>query len=156
MATIRPLVWSKESVIYTSHPSEPLVLARHFPSSRQFVLPSAPKILSSPGSYEPPTVLSISDDDNDQMLFAYFSLIVIHPQRKLEYFRELGWLDSWVDEANKMVQDTYLDKYHDRHDLLNGKDSSPKKQKTKTSKSLSRNMVCTLNIIMNCITDNRL
>ncbi|EPS98539.1 hypothetical protein FOMPIDRAFT_143657 [Fomitopsis schrenkii] len=68
--TRRPLVWSKSSVVYTAHPSEPLVLARHFPTSRHFVLPSAPKILASPTSFEPPTVISISN--NDELLFAYF------------------------------------------------------------------------------------
>ncbi|KZT70141.1 hypothetical protein DAEQUDRAFT_810869 [Daedalea quercina L-15889] len=68
--TRRPLVWSKSSIIYTAHPSEPSVLARHFPSSRHFVLPSAPQIAASPANYEPPTVISIST--NEDMLFAYF------------------------------------------------------------------------------------
>ena len=66
-ATSRPVQWSKSSVLFTTHESEPFILGRHFPSSRQFVLP--PFHYSLP-SYEPATVLALSPADD--WLFAYF------------------------------------------------------------------------------------
>ncbi|KAI0807750.1 hypothetical protein C8Q74DRAFT_1379221 [Fomes fomentarius] len=64
--TRRPVQWSKSSVIYMAHEAEPRVLGRHFPSSRQFVLPAPLPV----DSYEPPTVLSLSATDD--WMFAYF------------------------------------------------------------------------------------
>lgn len=66
----RPVVWSSTSTIFSAHPSQPLVTARHFSSSKQFVLQSPGPILSSPSSYEPPTVVSVSPGGD--WLFAYF------------------------------------------------------------------------------------
>ncbi|KAJ7774497.1 hypothetical protein DFH07DRAFT_732775 [Mycena maculata] len=66
----RPVAWSSTSTIFSAHPTQPLVTARHFSSSKQFVLQSPGPILSSPGSYEPPTVLSVSPGGD--WLFAYF------------------------------------------------------------------------------------
>ncbi|TCD64663.1 60S ribosomal protein L7 [Steccherinum ochraceum] len=66
----RPVAWSRSSVIFSAHPTQPLVLARHFSSSRQFVVPSPTPLVSSPTSYDPPTVISISP--NGEWLFAYF------------------------------------------------------------------------------------
>ncbi|KAJ7109456.1 hypothetical protein C8R44DRAFT_986432 [Mycena epipterygia] len=68
--TQRPVVWSSTSTILSAHPTQPLVTARHFSSSKQFVLQSPGPILSSPGSYEPPTVISVSP--SGEWLFAYF------------------------------------------------------------------------------------
>ncbi|KAJ7940556.1 hypothetical protein B0H13DRAFT_1938690 [Mycena leptocephala] len=68
--TQRPIVWSSTSTIFSAHPTQPLVTARHFSSSKQFVLQSPGPILSSPGSYEPPTVISVSPAG--EWLFAYF------------------------------------------------------------------------------------
>ncbi|KAJ7430710.1 hypothetical protein B0H11DRAFT_2134605 [Mycena galericulata] len=68
--TKRPVVWSSTSTIFTAHPTQPLVTARHFSSSKQFVLQSPGPILSSPSSYEPPTVVSVSPGGD--WLFAYF------------------------------------------------------------------------------------
>lgn len=53
-------------MIYMAHEAEPRVLGRHFPSSRQFVLPAPLPV----DSYEPPTVLSLSATDD--WMFAYF------------------------------------------------------------------------------------
>lgn len=64
----RPIEWSNSSVIFTPHPTQPLVLARHFSSSKQFTVPTPPPILA--GSYTSPTVISCSPDD--QWLFAFF------------------------------------------------------------------------------------
>ncbi|KAJ7709826.1 hypothetical protein B0H17DRAFT_1029380 [Mycena rosella] len=68
--TQRPVVWSSTSTIFSAHATQPLVTARHFSSSKQFVLQSPGPILTSPGSYDPPTVISVSPDSN--WLFAYF------------------------------------------------------------------------------------
>ncbi|CCM04604.1 uncharacterized protein FIBRA_06786 [Fibroporia radiculosa] len=69
--TRRPLVWSKSSIIFTVHPTDPLILAHHFPSSqRQFVLPSPTPVQASPASYEPPPIVSVSPADD--WLFAYY------------------------------------------------------------------------------------
>ncbi|KAJ6630882.1 hypothetical protein B0H10DRAFT_862017 [Mycena sp. CBHHK59/15] len=68
--TQRPVVWSSTCTIFSAHPTQPLVTARHFSSSKQFVLQSPGPILSSPGSYEPPTVISVSPGGD--WLFAYF------------------------------------------------------------------------------------
>ncbi|RDX56470.1 hypothetical protein OH76DRAFT_1550926 [Lentinus brumalis] len=66
--TKRPAQWSKSSVIYTAHESEPQVLGRHFPSAQQFYLPNPP--LPYPIEADPPTVLSLCPSDD--WLFAYF------------------------------------------------------------------------------------
>ncbi|KAJ6496752.1 hypothetical protein C8R47DRAFT_1042539 [Mycena vitilis] len=66
--TQRPVAWASTSTIFSAHPTQALVTARH--SSKQFVLQSPAPILSSPGSYEPPTVISVSP--SGEWLFAYF------------------------------------------------------------------------------------
>ncbi|KAF8892522.1 hypothetical protein BD779DRAFT_1670216 [Infundibulicybe gibba] len=66
----RPVEWSSTSIIFTAHSAQPLVTARHFSSSKQFMLPSPAPILSSPDSYEPPSIISAGP--NDLWLFAYF------------------------------------------------------------------------------------
>ncbi|KAJ3537580.1 hypothetical protein NM688_g6664 [Phlebia brevispora] len=67
----RPIAWSRSSVIFTPHPTQPLVIARHFPSSRQFILPTPPAFASVPVTYEPPSIISISPSDD--WLYAYFA-----------------------------------------------------------------------------------
>ncbi|KAI0819541.1 hypothetical protein BC628DRAFT_1525877 [Trametes gibbosa] len=90
--TRRPVQWSKSSVIYTAHELQPLVLGRHFPTSRQFALPSPPQIVSAPSAYDPPSVLSVSSTDD--WLFAYF------PGRGIDgvgcLWRKGGQLDNWI------------------------------------------------------------
>ncbi|KAI0780677.1 hypothetical protein BD413DRAFT_463229 [Trametes elegans] len=90
--TRRPIQWSKSSVIFTTHEYQPLVLARHFPTCRQFVLPSPDAVLKSIVSYDPPTVLSLSPTDD--WLFAYF------PGKGVDglgcLWRRDGQLDNWV------------------------------------------------------------
>ncbi|KAH9857142.1 hypothetical protein C2E23DRAFT_375639 [Lenzites betulinus] len=90
--TRRPVQWGKSGVIYTGHEHQPLVLGRHFPTSRQFVLPSPPQITSTPSAYNPPSVVSVSS--TDEWLFAYF------PGRGTDgvgcLWRKGGQLDNWV------------------------------------------------------------
>ncbi|KAH9935022.1 uncharacterized protein B0H18DRAFT_1207647 [Fomitopsis serialis] len=84
--------WCGPSLPYIHRsPREPQVLARHFPSSKCFVLPSAPQIVASSATYEPATVISISE--NEDWLFAYF------PGRGGDgagcLWRKDAQLDSW-------------------------------------------------------------
>ena len=65
----RPVLWTSFAILF-SHESEPAIVGRAFPSSRQFQLQSPVVVTTTPGSYEPPTILSISPDEN--WLFAYF------------------------------------------------------------------------------------
>jgi len=66
----RPLQWSQSSVIFSAHPSEPFVIARHFSSFKQFTIPSPKPVASNQTLYQPPTVISIAPADD--WLFAYF------------------------------------------------------------------------------------
>ncbi|KAI6109497.1 hypothetical protein F5141DRAFT_1063741 [Pisolithus sp. B1] len=52
------------------HSSQPLLLGRLFPSSKQFVVPSPEPVLRSLPSFEPPSVISVAP--NDQWLFAFY------------------------------------------------------------------------------------
>ncbi|KAI0006126.1 hypothetical protein BJV74DRAFT_22263 [Russula compacta] len=65
----RPIIWTSLAILF-AHESEPAIAGRAFPTSRQFRLQSPAVVTNTPGSYEPPTVLSISPDEN--WLFAYF------------------------------------------------------------------------------------
>lgn len=67
---LRPVQWSGSSTIFTGHPTQPLLTAHHFSSSKQFVIPSPAPIVSSPASFEPPTIISVAPYDD--WLFAYF------------------------------------------------------------------------------------
>ncbi|KAF5358405.1 hypothetical protein D9756_001502 [Leucocoprinus leucothites] len=66
----RPLQWSHSSVIFSAHPSEPTIIARHFSSSKQFTIPSPKPVNSNQAVYEPPTIISVAPTDD--WLFAYF------------------------------------------------------------------------------------
>lgn len=57
-------------MIYAAHPTQPMVVARHFPSSRQFDLPWPDSIMHNTASYDSPTVISVSPAED--WLFAYF------------------------------------------------------------------------------------
>lgn len=69
-----------------------MVLARHFPSLRQFIVPSPSQVIDNLSSYEPPTVVSISP--GEEWLFAYF------PGRERDgvgcLWRRGHQLDSWI------------------------------------------------------------
>lgn len=66
----RPLCWSQNSVIFTASLTQPIITGRHFSSSKTFVLPSPSPILSSPASYESPSIITVAA--GDEWLFAYF------------------------------------------------------------------------------------
>ncbi|KAF9464773.1 hypothetical protein BDZ94DRAFT_1255855 [Collybia nuda] len=66
----KPIEWSQSSILFTAHPTQPLVSGCHFSSSKQFKLPSPDPIVSSPTSYEPPSIISVAPDN--EWLFAYF------------------------------------------------------------------------------------
>lgn len=42
------------------------------------------------------------------ILFSYI-LLVLHPRHKLRYFKNAGWTDEWVDEAETILR-TEFDK----------------------------------------------
>ncbi|KAF8651459.1 hypothetical protein AX16_004758 [Volvariella volvacea WC 439] len=64
----RPVQWSNSGVIFTAHPTEPLLTGRYFSSNKTFILPSPQSVTSS--SYESPTLISVAP--TDLYLFAYF------------------------------------------------------------------------------------
>ncbi|KAJ8078886.1 pseudouridine synthase pus4 [Marasmius tenuissimus] len=66
----RPVEWSNSSIIFTGYGTQPVILARHFSSSKQFMMPSPPPLVSEPENYGPASVISVSPDDT--WLFAYF------------------------------------------------------------------------------------
>ncbi|RDB21136.1 hypothetical protein Hypma_011673 [Hypsizygus marmoreus] len=97
----RPVEWSQSSVIFTAHPTQPLLTARHFSSSKQFTIPSPAPVASAPGSYEPPTVISVAPGDD--WLFAYF------PRRDGDgtgcLWKRGAQVDSWnVKESWSLAQ----------------------------------------------------
>lgn len=36
---------------------------------------------------------------------------MLHPSHKLEYFKEHGWSEEWVDTAKEITQDEFKRKY---------------------------------------------
>ncbi|KAI0256797.1 hypothetical protein BJV78DRAFT_1116968, partial [Lactifluus subvellereus] len=65
----RPVLWTSSAILF-AHESEPVIVGRAFPSSKQFLLQPSAVGNSPSGSYEPPSILSVSLDEN--WLFAYF------------------------------------------------------------------------------------
>ena len=41
----------------------------------------------------------------------YQIAMVLHPGLKLEYFRQQGWEDKWVDNAENLVREEYIIHY---------------------------------------------
>lgn len=44
------------------------------------------------------------------ILFSYI-LLVLHPRHKLTYFKNAGWTDEWVDEAELIVRTEFDQSY---------------------------------------------
>ncbi|KAJ8463982.1 hypothetical protein ONZ45_g17396 [Pleurotus djamor] len=66
----RPVEWSDVSVIFTAHPSQPMITGRHFSSSKSFVIqPQTPKA-NAVTAYAPPSLIVCSA--GSEWLFAYF------------------------------------------------------------------------------------
>jgi hypothetical protein len=42
---------------------------------------------------------------------AYRIAMVLHPGMKLEYFRQHGWEEEWIDQAENLVREEYITKY---------------------------------------------
>ncbi|KAK0239812.1 hypothetical protein EDD85DRAFT_765935 [Armillaria nabsnona] len=49
----------------------------------------------------------------------YHIAIILHPWYKLDYFAEVQWQPSWIDNAQKLVQDTYNAQYKHLSERLN-------------------------------------
>lgn len=45
------------------------------------------------------------------LLGTYLTLLVLHPRHKLEYFRNAGWEDAWVVEAERLFREEYTKNY---------------------------------------------
>ncbi|KAH0583791.1 hypothetical protein H2248_009394 [Termitomyces sp. 'cryptogamus'] len=67
---LRPLEWSQSSIIFCAHPVQPLITARHFSSSKQFIISPPTHVVSAPTSYCPPSLISVAPSDD--WLFAFF------------------------------------------------------------------------------------
>lgn len=87
----RPLVWSQSSVIWSAHPTQALIIGRHFSSSKQFVLQCPTPVISALGSFDPPTVIAVSPTDD--WLFAFY------PRKDGEgvgcIWKRGGQIDNW-------------------------------------------------------------
>ncbi|KAF8481409.1 hypothetical protein JB92DRAFT_3038603 [Gautieria morchelliformis] len=66
----RPVQWTDSSMIFSSHPSSPIVVARAFPSSAPFTLPSPIPVLNNPGGFSSPKIIQVSS--GDEYVFAFF------------------------------------------------------------------------------------
>ncbi|KIY43345.1 hypothetical protein FISHEDRAFT_53152 [Fistulina hepatica ATCC 64428] len=69
-----PIEWSTSSIIFSAHPTEPILIGCHFSSSKRFTIPSPAPVLTTPGAYSPPSVVSAAPSGD--RLFAYFPGIV--------------------------------------------------------------------------------
>jgi hypothetical protein len=56
----------------------------------------------------------ISGFDSDITFF-----LVLHPQHKLEYFKNAGWKGAWIKTAQQIVEDAYKKGYASR-DIISG------------------------------------
>lgn len=65
----RPVVWTSSAILF-GHESEPVIVGRAFPSTRQFLLQPPIIVSTTAASFEPPAILSVSPDET--WLFAYF------------------------------------------------------------------------------------
>lgn len=62
--------WTGSALILTAHATEPQVACIYSPTNEHFFLPSPPTLTASPTSFEPPTVISASPQED--WIFAYF------------------------------------------------------------------------------------
>lgn len=67
---VRSIVWSKASITYYPHASQPLIEGLHFPSKRYVSVPQPSIIQGTSFDFEPPSLISISSCD--RWLFGYF------------------------------------------------------------------------------------
>lgn len=70
MLIIRPLAWSRSSIIFTAHSTQAVVEAHFFPSGKPVIIPNPPALFDAYGAYKSPSVITLSPCD--QWLFAYF------------------------------------------------------------------------------------
>ncbi|KAG7092557.1 hypothetical protein E1B28_008906 [Marasmius oreades] len=117
----RPIEWSNSSIIFTGYGMQPAILARHFSSSKQFIMPSPPPLLSEPDNYGPATVISVSPDD--AWLFACFPgqnnagvCCLWNRGPELDNWRVMDWwtypagagvvVADWIGAAREWVYDS--------------------------------------------------
>jgi hypothetical protein len=59
---------------------------------------------------------------------------VLHPRHKLQYFKDAGWSDEWIEQAEEIVRDEFNRKYASL-DLV-GDNIQPSKAKVRTIQNL--------------------
>lgn len=78
-------------MIFSAHPSSPVVVARSFPPTSPIILPSPNPVLNNPNAFSPPKIIEVSS--GDEYLFAFFE------GRGGEHaacvWQRDGTLDSW-------------------------------------------------------------
>ena len=92
LTSSRPLQWLNTSTILTAHANEPKVTGLHYPSNKQFILPSPTPISNAPSSYEPAKVISATA--SGFWAFAFFPGIGTEGVGCL--WRRMPQVDKWV------------------------------------------------------------
>jgi hypothetical protein len=90
-ALASPLQWSGGAIIFTAHPTLPLVQAQ-ISAGRQLHLDSPPQMKSLPNSYKPPTIICPCPDN--VWLFAYFPAVDEAPPLGV-LWRRASKADEW-------------------------------------------------------------
>ncbi|KAF8636496.1 hypothetical protein AX17_003311 [Amanita inopinata Kibby_2008] len=105
----RPLEWSESCFIFSPHPTRPEVTARHFSSSKQFVIPPPAPVSSSPALYSPPTFISVSP--GERFVFVYYPGkasdgvgCIWRRESRLDDWLSLGWW-KFAQDARPLAAD---------------------------------------------------
>jgi hypothetical protein len=46
-------------------------------------------------------------------------MVVLHPRHKLQYFKNIGWEDDWIQTAEDLVRDEFARSYANRNENEN-------------------------------------
>ncbi|KAF9031413.1 hypothetical protein BDZ89DRAFT_948864 [Hymenopellis radicata] len=79
-------------------------------------------------------------DDSEVYRFA----MILHPEHKLDYFKNTGWSDDWIDNAREMMRVAYRERYEPRYELLtrsrSGKATKASRQSPRKAMKKVRNI----------------
>jgi hypothetical protein len=51
--------------------------------------------------------------------------LVFHPGLKLEYFRQKGWEEEWIDTAEELIHTVYAAQYEEKEDVVGANPDMP-------------------------------
>ena len=51
--------------------------------------------------------------------------LVLHPRLKLEYFRQKGWEEDWIDTAEDLVHKEYVARYEGKGEAIAANPNMP-------------------------------